>query len=154
MNLYEINHEILNCVDDDGEIIDVDRLNELNLEFNTKVGNIARWIVNLDAEIDAYNERKKLFASRQKVAENKKERLKKYLAEVLNGRKWQDNDVRITWRKSQSVDIFGDPKDLPPHLVVAETTYKPDKAKIKEVLKEGEIIDGCRLVESNNISIK
>lgn len=154
MNLYEINHEILNCVDDDGEIIDIDRLNELNLEFNTKVGNIARWIVNLDAEINAYKERKNLFASRQKVAENKKERLKKYLSEVLNGRKWQDNDVRITWRKSQSVDIFGDPKDLPPHFVVAETTYKPDKTKIKEVLKEGEIIDGCRLVESNNINIK
>lgn len=154
INLYEIQNELLSCVDEDGEIIDIDKLDKLNIEFNTKVGNIARWIVNLDADIKAYKERKEVFAQRQKVAENKKERLKMYLSSVLDGRKWQDEDVRVSWRKSQSVDVFGDPKELPEEFVVVETTYKPDKTKIKNALKDGEIIEGCKLVDNNNINIK
>ena len=35
MNLYEINNEILNCVDEEtGEIVDFERLQELQIEKN------------------------------------------------------------------------------------------------------------------------
>ena len=153
MNLYEIRNEILACVDEDGEVIDFEKLDELTGDFNVKVGNIARWIVNLDADIKACKERKELFAQRQKAAENKKQSLLNYLSGVLDGQKWQDEDVRISWRKSQSVEV-SDVDVLPDEFKVTETTIRADKIKLKEALKLGEIIDGARLIENNNISVK
>ena len=41
-NLYEINEQILNCVDmETGEIIDADKLQDLQLAFDEKVEGIA-----------------------------------------------------------------------------------------------------------------
>lgn len=151
MNLYEIKSELYNCIDENGEIIDFEKLDELAGDFNGKVGNIARWIVNLDAEAKACKERKEVFAQRQKAAENKSASLKNYLAGVLDGQKWQDEDVKISWRKSQSVDVYG---DIPEEYVITETVSRPDKLRLKEALKGGEIIEGCRLIEKNNISVK
>lgn len=151
MNLYEIQNKILECVDEGGEIIDFERLDELTCTFDTKVGNIARWIVNLMAEEKAYKERKEIFAAREKAAKNKRESLKNYLAGALNGQKWQDADVRISFRKSVSVDVFG---EVPEEYTVKEVVSRPDKIKLKEALNEGEVIEGARLIEKNNISVK
>ena len=151
MNLYEIQNEILECVDEDGEIIDFERLDELTCAFDVKVGNIARWIVNLTAEEKAYKERKELFSKREISARNARERLKNYLSGVLNGREWRDYDVRISFRKSQSVDVFG---EVPEEYRVTEVVSRPDKIKLKEALSEGEVIEGARLIEKNNISVK
>lgn len=151
MNLYEIKNEFLSCVDEDGEVIDFERLDELTGDFNQKIANIARWIVNLDADEKAYKERKELFAQREKVAKNKKESLKNYLSGVLDGQKWHDADVRISWRKSQSVDVYG---DVPEEYTVRTVSVTPNKVMLKEALKAGEIIEGARLIEKNNISVK
>lgn len=151
MNLYEIQNEILECIDEDGEIIDFERLDELTCAFDVKVGNIARWIVNLTVEEKACKERKDLFAKREVSARNARERLKNYLGSVLNGQKWQDEDVRISFRKSKSVDVFG---EVPEEYRVTEVVSRPDKVKLKEALNSGEVIEGARLIEKNNISVK
>ena len=50
-SLYEIEEQILNCVDlETGEIIDEEALANLSMERDTKVENIALWIKNLLAE--------------------------------------------------------------------------------------------------------
>ena len=50
-NLYQINEQILGCVDmETGEIVDMDKLQELQLEFDQKVEGIACWIKNLLSE--------------------------------------------------------------------------------------------------------
>lgn len=151
MNLYEIQNEILECVDEDGEIIDFQRLDELTCTFDAKVGNIARWIVNLEYEENNCKDRKEVFAARERAAKNKRERLKNYLSGVLNGQKWQDEDIRISFRKSKSVDVFG---EVPDDYRVTETVSRPDKIKLKEALNAGEVIEGARLIEKNNISVK
>ena len=52
-SLYEINKEILECVDmESGEIIDEERLQNLAFEKNDKLENIALWIKNLKAEAE------------------------------------------------------------------------------------------------------
>lgn len=52
--LYEIDEEILNCVDmETGEIIDVERLGQLQLAREDKVEGIALWIKNLLSDVDA-----------------------------------------------------------------------------------------------------
>lgn len=42
MNLYEINAQILDCIDQEtGEVMDIDRLEELNMEKAEKVDTVA-----------------------------------------------------------------------------------------------------------------
>ena len=66
MNLYEINQEILNAinnleVDENGEILSTSKLDELQEMFETKCENIACYIKNIKADIDALKaEEKKL----------------------------------------------------------------------------------------------
>lgn len=51
MNLYEINSQILDCIDQEtGEVMDIDRLEELNMAKAEKVDNIACWVKNLEAD--------------------------------------------------------------------------------------------------------
>ena len=51
MNLFEIENEIMNCWDQEtGEILDSDRLDQLEMERDTKIENIALYIKNLTAD--------------------------------------------------------------------------------------------------------
>ena len=78
MNLYEIDAEILGCVDvETGEIFDIDKFEELSMARDAKVENICLWIKNLKAEVEALKAEKDSFAQRQKSAENKMESLKR-----------------------------------------------------------------------------
>ena len=106
MNLYEIDQEIMNCVDmETGEIIDPARLNELQMDRDTKIENIACWIKNLYADAEAFKTEKQSFADRQKAAENKAESLKKYLTNYLAGQKFSTPKVAISFRKTSSVNV-------------------------------------------------
>ena len=59
MNLYEIDQEIMNCVDmETGEIIDPARLDELQMDRDIKIENIACWIKNLYADAEAFKTEK------------------------------------------------------------------------------------------------
>ena len=63
MNLYEINSQILDCVDPEtGEVMDIDRLEELTMAKAEKVDNIACWVKNLEADVAAFEAQEKAFA--------------------------------------------------------------------------------------------
>ena len=54
MRLYEIDNAIRECVDEEtGEVIDIDRLEELQIQRGEKVEGVACWIKNLLAYADA-----------------------------------------------------------------------------------------------------
>ena len=53
-NLYEINQAIMDCVDEEtGEIVDIEKLNDLHMQFDDKVENIACFIKNLLSDAKA-----------------------------------------------------------------------------------------------------
>lgn len=153
MNLYEIDQEIMNCVDmETGEIIDPARLNELQMDRDTKIENIACWIKNLYADAEAFKTEKQSFADRQKAAENKAESLKKYLTNYLAGQKFSTPKVAISFRKTSSVNVT-DISQLPNEfLKFADPT--PDKTAIKNAIKAGTTVTGAEIVEGQSISIK
>ena len=152
-NLYEIQDEILNCIDmETGEIIDIDKFDNLRLERDTKIENIGLWIKNLRSEAEAYKTEKDSFAERQKRAENKAESLKRYLSSVLEGKKFSTSRLDISFRKSTRVEI--DESQLPANFLQEVVSYKIDKSDIGKKLKAGETIKGAELVESQNIQIK
>lgn len=155
MTLYEINQAILDTVDQEtGEIIDLDRLNALEMERDRKISNVACWIKDLKAEAEAIKAEKQALEKRQKAAENKAESLKQWLLFALNGEKFKDSRCSISYRKSEKV-VFDDGfcfSSLPAQF--KKVTIEPKKTEIKDYLKTGETIEGVELVESSNIQIR
>lgn len=153
MTLYEIDQKLLDCIDlETGEILNEERLNELQMERNEKLEKVALWIKELNAEADALKAEKQAFADRQKAAENKAESLKKWLADALAGEKFKTTKVMVSFRKTKSVevsDIFALDEN---YVKYSEPTA--DKAAIKKAIEAGEIVKGAQLVEGTSISIK
>lgn len=161
MTLYEINQAILDTIDPEtGEIIDVEKLSELQMEREQKLEGVALWVKNLNAEAEAYKAEKEAFAEREKAAKNKAESLKKWLAYALNGEKMSTPKVAINFRKSESVEI----EDEERVITFAQKNGRDDllsykaptvnKSAIKAVIKTGKQIPGAVLVEKQNIQIK
>ena len=158
MTIYEINEQILNCIDlETGEIIDIDRLNDLQLERDTKIENVACWIKELKAEAEAIKAEKQTLAERQRVAENKAESLKKWLAYALDGQKFKTSKCSISYRKSEAVEVTEEGLN---NLIKEHDellTYKapePNKTAIKQALKDGLSVQGVQLVQNTSTIIK
>ena len=155
MTIYQINEEIMNCIDEEtGEIIDIDRLNELEMERDTKISNVACWIKDLKAEAEAIKAEKQALEKRQKAAENKAESLKQWLQTVLEGEKFKDARCSISYRKTEKV-VFDEGfcfSSLPGQF--KKVTVEPKKTEIKDYLKTGAELEGAQIVTSNSIQIK
>ena len=158
MTIYEINEEILNCIDPEtGEIIDIDKLNELELERDAKIENVACWIKELKAEAEAIKAEKLALAERQRVAENKAESLKKWLAFALNGEKFKTAKCSVSFRKSEVVEITDEGLNNLMKEHDELLTYKapePNKKAIKDALKDGLSAQGVRLGCNTSVIIK
>lgn len=154
MKIYEIEQAILDCIDTEtGEIIDVDRLTALEMERDKKISNIACWIKDLKAEAEAIKTEKQNLAKRQQSCENKAEQLKKYLEFVLNGEKYKDARVSISYRSSTSVQVEESALNtLPDEFVKVEKTAR--KTELKEALESGQTFDGVSLVTNNSMQIR
>lgn len=158
-SLYEINTEILNCIDlETGEVIDVEKLTALEMQREEKIEKVALWYKNLLSDAEALKAERTTLAERETQARNKAESLKKWLENALNGSKLSTSKVAISFRKSESVEItteefmkwatvYGD--DL---LTYKEPT--PNKTAIKTAIKAGRIVKGATIVEKQNIQIK
>ena len=155
MTLYDIEAEIMDCIDQEtGEIIDIDRLNALEMERDRKISNVACWIKDLKAEAEAIKAEKQALDKRQKAAENKAESLKTWLSGILQGEKFKDSRCAISYRRSERVD-FADNFNfdtLPDYM--KKVTIEPKKAEIKEFLKGGGEIEGVRIEENTSMTIK
>ena len=153
MKLYEIDEAITKCVDaETGEIIDAEQLDKLQMEREEKLESIALWIKDLKAEAEALKAEKMAFAERQKVAENKMESLKKYLAYALDGRAFKTTRASVSFRKSQAVEITDIYKLDENYLRYKE--QEAEKTAIKEALKAGKEVAGATLVENTSVIIK
>ena len=162
MNLFEIDEQLQRCIKleasdnfvdtETGEIIDVAAIEQLEMDRDKKIRNIACWIRNLEADEKALADQIKTFTTRKNAAKNKRESLKSYLANFLNGAKWQNSEVAISWRKSESVEVEEGAAIPEKYLRYKEPEI--NKAAIKTDLKAGASIYGCQLVTKNNIQIK
>lgn len=157
MNLYEINEAIIECVDEEGEIVNFEALQNLTMERNSKIENIACYIKNLKSEEEALKSEIKNLSERAKRASNKAESLKKYLDTALNGETFSSSKAEITYRKSKSVELengFNDWAKRNEPSLIFEQEPKPDKKAIKEWLESGGECKYAAIVEKQNIQIK
>lgn len=153
MKLYEINEQILACIDTEtGEVIDPEKLNDLQIAKDEKIENLALWYKDLLAEANALKEEKETFAAREKAAKNKAESIKNYLSYVLNGENFKTTKCALSFRKSEKTvidDIYSIPENFLKYL-----EPKADLAEIKKAIKNGQEIQGAHLEETQNIQIK
>lgn len=159
-NLFDINRALIeaweSAVDQEtGEISEegLAVINALEMTQETKRENIACWVKNLRSDAAALKAESKNMADRAKSAENKADSLTRYLAADLNGQKFQTPKVAVSWRRSESVQVDVNAV-LPEEFIRRKISEEPAKDEIKKALKAGVAVPGCRLVESNNISIK
>ena len=158
MKLYEIDNAILECIDmETGEVIDIDKLNELQIERDAKVENVACWIKELKAEAEAIKKEKQILADRQKTAENKAESLKKWLAYALNGQKFKTAKCSISFRNTESVEVTDEGLENLMKEHDELLTYKkpePNKTAIKQAINDGLSVEGVQLVQNVSTIIK
>lgn len=157
MNLYEIKQElekaIEECVDmETGEIINPARLDELNMVLTDKRENVALYIKNLSAEVKAIDEEAKNLTNRKRVLNNKVEGLKKYLADNLEGHKFETAKVVVSFRKSEQLEI-NSIEHIPTEYLISQEP-KIDKVALKNSIKQGIEINGVQIITKQNIQIK
>ena len=158
MKLYEIDNAILDCIDlETGEVIDTERLDALNMERDAKIENVACWIKDLKAEAEAIKVEKMALAERQKVAENKVESLKNWLAYALGGQKFSTAKCAVSFRNTESVEVTEEGLEALMKEHDELLTYKapePNKKAIKDAIKDGLSVAGVQLVQNVSTIIK
>ena len=151
--LYEIEQAILDCLDGEtGEIIDVERLNELQIARDKKIENCALWYKNVLSDAEQYKKEKEVFAEKERIAKNKAESLKRYISGALNGSTFKTSKVDIKYRKSEVVVI--DEENCIDSQFLKYVEPSIDKLEIKRAIKEGQDVAGAHIEVRENIQIK
>ena len=153
MKLYEINQEILSCIDlETGEIIAPEKLEALKMDKHEKLRNIAFVALNAAADAKAYEEQEKKFAARKRSAKATVEWARETLARELAGQKMKEPEFTISYRKSEAVEV-ADEAAVPDEFRIPQPD-KIDRAALKAALKNGAVVAGAQIVERHNIQIK
>lgn len=153
MNLYEIDSAIIECVDmETGEIVDIEKLTQLQMERDTKIENISCWIKNLVSDAEQLKNEEDKLKERRKYAENKADSLKKYLKNFLNGEKFKTAKVSISYRKTSSVEVSD--MSLLPEKYKKYSEPEAKKAEINADIKSGKEVPGAFIVEGKSMIIK
>lgn len=124
-----------------------------NSDYEEKVENYIKVIKNIESDVEARKAEIKRLTELNKADEKKKDHLKETLSTSmqLTGHERVDTPLfKVSFRKSQAVEV--DELVLPESYKVA--TWKPDKKRLKEDLKNGLEIVGASLVERKNLSIR
>ncbi|MBF1724483.1 MAG: siphovirus Gp157 family protein [Streptococcus sp.] len=122
-------------------------------DFENKVEGYVKVMKNLDADIEARKNEIDRLKKLNDADKSKKERMKTDLAtsmELTGHEKVDTTLFKVSFRKSEAVEV--DDLLLPEAYKVA--TWKADKKRLKEDLKNGLEILGAELVERKNLNIR
>ena len=97
---------------------------------------------------------------RLKELDEAEERIENKLKEVLSGAmqlygsdKVDSPTMKLSFRKSESVEIVNEAQ-LAPEYLTTKTTTAPNKTAIKEAIKQGIEVEGAVIVTNKNLQIK
>lgn len=146
---------------EDGEITDdvlLDVWNNLEDDIKSKFENCCKWMVNVKATIDAIKEQKKILNEKQKVLENKIERVKSLMLKVqqkTGEKKLECGTFTTTIQKNPpklilDVDsVYDVPEEF---LKYAEPEVKSKEAL--DAIKGGASFEWCHSVQEDSLRIR
>ena len=160
--LYEIDQDILDCVDlETGEILDTEKLDALQMERDKKLEGVALWIKDMKAEAAAVKEEADKLTARRKALENKMEGLKAWLLMALDGEKLNTPRCKVYQTHNQRV-VIDDEKALIDMFLSSPSGEKflrmkdpeIDKTALKDSMKQGYEFEFAHLEETESVVIK
>jgi hypothetical protein len=159
MSIYDIDSAITALIDNEtGEVTDEEAFDALQMERDVKVENIGLYFKDLTAEAKAIKEEEASLAARRKAVENKAERLKHLLDYALNGDKFSTPRLKVSYRKSSTVELsagFTEWAEINADDLLTYSEPKPNKTAIKAAIKDGRVPENLATIETHeNISIK
>lgn len=163
MKLYELSQNFRNLQqvlenageDENLKELVINSMKELECDLSTKVENIVRLIKNLQAEVEALKAEEKRLAKERKIRENKIENLQGYLFDTISGlekREVKGGIFTVSIKKNPPKTVVEDLNAIPRQFIV--NTPSIDKKMLKEALKNGEIIEGAKLVQEESLKIR
>lgn len=127
-------------------------LNESN--FLTKTEGYLETIAKYKALAEAAAERIRQLQAYKKTAENIERRLKEHLTQGMCAMSRDKVEVglrKVSLRRSTAVNITDEVR-IPAEYIIVET--KPDKKRITDALKNGELVPGAQLISNITIQIR
>lgn len=158
--LYELVGDYAELVELEGQV-DEEQLelikNAVKEEIKSKSGNIIKVVRNLETDVTAIDEEIKRLQKMKKTKKNVIENIKNYTKTCLidmGSNKIETPIGKITLRTNAPSVVVLDESLIPEDYMVVETTAKPDKNLIKELIKNGSKVPGCTLERSQSVTIK
>ena len=160
--LYDIDQEILACIDDEtGEILDVEKMDALQMERERKLEGVALWVKDLKAEAAAVKEEADKLKAREKSLNNKIDGLKNWLMYALNGEKLKTPRCNVYYTRNQRLAVADEEKLIG----FLKTLEKPEqflkfsepelrRDEIKKAIKDGYEVPGAALEQTESVVIK
>ena len=151
MKLYEIDQAIESLVDNEtGELLDYEAFAALQMERDRKLENMVLWYKDLTAEAKAIKAEEDALRERRKAKENRAERLRQYLQNLLCGEKFQTARCAVSYRKSMALNVAdADHPDM-----VAYSAPALDKRAITALVKGGEVVPGVEMEERQSMTVR
>lgn len=159
MNIFQIDKEIAELVDENGEITDLEALEALVMEREKKIENVVLLIKEQTLGAEAMRQEEIALADRRHKNERNIERLKEYLDYALSGQKFETSRCSVSWRHTKVAEI--DEATTMSYIVENQlddllifTEPRLARKVITDRLKEGNKIPGATLTEKVSPIIK
>jgi hypothetical protein len=155
---YRADLEKLSDLDLPPETI-ADTLEGMSGALEAKATNIASFVRNLEVTAEAMKDAEMQMSKRRKAIENRIQAIKDYTLNVMVANKIEKIDTpyfKISVAKNPpAVDVF-DMAQVPSEFIRLPEMPPPmvDKSSVKEALKLGVGVPGCRLTQSLSLRIK
>ena len=161
-SVYELDAKISSCIQldeehvvsvDDGEVLNLQQFEALQMERDAKVEGLACYIKNKIADAEAIYAEIDVLSQRASVMKREAELCKAYLAGVLYGEKFETPRCKVSWRKSEVCNVLP-MEELPDEYKRTKVTVDADKTAIKKAIKAGAEIPGAEVIQKLNMTLK
>lgn len=129
-------------------------LEMIDLSIEEKIENTAKYMVNVESDIQGLKTEIDRLTKIKKAKENAVERLKnnvEYAMQQKGIEKLEVGTFKAGYRKSESVEIIN--LDVIP-ADFTKVEIKADKTAIKKAIKAGEVVEGAEIKVNQNFYIK
>lgn len=158
----EIDEAIMALVDDEGEILDVEAFEQLQMERTKKAENMGKWIQKTQDDQLLIKKEIDRLTKLKRSAERKEERLKEYLRIILGGETLKTPALTISFRNTPpTVEI--DDEEAVRKFAMSDDRYEDilkykepeiSRTEIRRLIAEGVNVPGARMVSWRSTVIK
>ena len=152
--LYEIDEDILSCVDTEtGEIIDTEKLDALTMEREAKIEAVILWRKDIKAEREAVKAEYQNLKKRADSLAKTEDSLTEYIRYALEGEKFKTARCSVSYRATKKI-VIDDVNAVDPCFWGSPKEEWISKEHIKEVIESGGTVKGAHQETAQSIIIR